>query len=170
MTDVRYLGTTHWTQTILDDDGKFKEFQMVAPGEVISVDGDVAKRFLQGPRNTRLFVEAGGPEDPESSDYVAQRSLGDGGSHVADVGRELGSNGPEGVAFRTEEDNEEGFDVAPPGTGADNEHLVIADEIQQEADAAKAKAIERRRSGSAAKSPSSKPSPTSSASSSSSNS
>jgi len=157
MTDVRYLGTTHWTRTVLTDDGKFKEFDIVAPGETFSVEGDVATRLLQGPRYNRLFVQAGGPEDPNSDEYQRVREIGSGGNYVSqDVGLELGSTSPDGrVIFRTEDDNEEGYSVAPPEVGpqSDNARLVEEDEIQAEADKARAKARESRSSAKPTRSP-----------------
>lgn len=147
MPDVRYMGKHHWTQTILDDDGKFKKFQNVAPGETISVDEDVAKRFLSGPRDARLFVAAGSSEDPNSEDYVRSKwdtDIIDGsGMYVSqDVGREFGSTSPDGrVIFRTEDDNKEDYPIAPPEVGpqSDNARLYDEDEAQAAAEAAREK-------------------------------
>lgn len=167
MTDVRYLGSTHWTRTILDDAGKFKSFELVAPGEVVSVEGDIAERLLQGPRYNRLFVQAGGSEDPNSDEYQQVRQIGSGGNYVSqDVGRELGSTTPDGrVIFRTEDDNEEGYPVAPPNVGpqSDNAELVENDAIEAEAEKARQKARESRSSGksSTAGKPGSGPAPSS---------
>lgn len=148
MTDVRYLGSAHWTRTVLTEDGKFKKFENVAPGEVVSVEGDVAERLLQGPLYNRLFVQAGGSEDPQSDDYRATRQIGDGGQYVSqDVAREFGSTVPDGrVIFRTEEDNEEQYPLAGPHDGpqSDNAELVAEDEIQAEAEKAREKARESR--------------------------
>jgi len=156
MPDLRYMGKHHWTQTVLTDDGKFKEFNIVAPGETVTVDEKVAERFLQGPRDGRLFVAAGSSEDPTSKDYVRSKWDADvdipagAGMYVSpDPGREFGSTTPEGrVIFRTEEENEEGFPVAPPEVGpqSDNARLYEEDEIQAEADKARAKARESRSS------------------------
>lgn len=151
MPDVRYLGSTHWTRAILDDDGKFKKFENVAPGEVVSLDEDVAERFLQGPRYNRLFVQAGGPEDPNSDDYVGtRRQIGDGGMYVSEYpGLEMGSTVQGGRTItRTEDDNEEQLEIAAPDEGpqSDNERLVIEDEIQAEAEEARRKARESRSS------------------------
>lgn len=154
MPDLRYMGKHHWTQTVLDDDGKFKKFENIAPGEVFSVDEQVAERFLQGPRDARLFVAAGSSEDPASDDY--QPSKWDRDIFTAATGqyvsedhlREFGSTTPEGRAiFRTEDDNPEALPVAPPDAGpqSDNERLYEAEEIQNEADKAKEKAAEKAR-------------------------
>lgn len=171
MPDVRYMGKHHWTQSVLTEEGKFKEFKTVAPGETITVDEQVAQRFLQGPRDTRLFVAAGSSEDPNSKDYVHSKwddeIIAEGGGAGAgmyvsqDVGREFGSTVPDGrVIFRTEEDNEENYPVAPPNVGpqSDNAALVDNDAIELEADKARAKARERR-SGGTAKHSGSSPSP-----------
>lgn len=152
MPDVRYMGKHHWTQTVLDDDGKFKKFNIVKPGETITVDEQVAERFLQGPRDDRLFVAAGSSEDPNSKDYVRSKwdtdIIAGAGNYVSqDVGREFGSTSPDGrVIFRTEDDNEENFPVAPPEVGpqSDNARLYEEDEIQAEADEARTKAREKR--------------------------
>lgn len=153
MPDVRYMGKHHWTQTVLTDEGKFKEFKIVAPGEVVTVDEQAAERFLQGPRDSRLFVAAGSSEDPSSKDYVRSKwdtDIIDSGNYVSqDVGREYGSTTPDGqVLFRTEDDNEENYPVAPPGVGAqsDNARLYEEDEIQAEAEEARRKARESRSS------------------------
>jgi hypothetical protein len=52
------------------------------------------------------------------------------------------------VIFRTEDDNPEGFPVAPPEVGpqSDNARLYEEDEIQAEADKAREKARESRSS------------------------
>jgi hypothetical protein len=148
MTDVRYTGNSAWTRVVLGDDGKWTgKYEVVKPGEVVTVDDDVAERFLQGPADRRLFVAAGSSEDPESKDYVRVRSVGDGGNPVIDPGQDLGSTTPDGrVIYRTEDDNEEGFSVAPPETGpqSDNARLYEEDEINAKADEAKAKARESR--------------------------
>ena len=167
MTDVRYLGSAHWTRTVLDDNGKFKEFEIIAPGEVFSAEGDVATRLLQGPRYNRLFVQAGGPEDPNSEGYQNVREIGSGGMYVSqDVGRELGSTTPDGrVIFRTEDDNEESFPVAPPNVGpqSDNAELFENDAIDAAGQEAKDKARASRSSkSSGAGQPGSGPKPTSS--------
>lgn len=154
MPDLRYMGKHHWTQTILDDEGKFKKFKNVAPGETITVDDQVAERFLQGPRDSRLFVASGSSEDPNSKDYVRSKwdtdIIAGSGNYVSqDVGREFGSTSPDGrVIFRTEDDNPEGFPVAPPEVGpqSDNARLYEEDEIQAEADKAREKARESRSS------------------------
>jgi hypothetical protein len=166
MPDLRYMGKHHWTQTVLKEDGSFKGFNIVAPGETISVDEQVAERFLQGPRDGRLFVASGSSEDPNSADY--QRSKWDDGITVGnyvsqDHLREFGSTSPEGrVVFRTEDDNEENFPVAPPEVGpqSDNAALYEEDEIRAEADKARDKARESRsakRPDSSAGTPSSAP-------------
>lgn len=151
MPELRYTGTTHWTRTIVDEDGKFKKFEMVAPGETVTVEGDTAKRLLSGPRYNRLFVQAGGSEDPQSDEYVGSRQIGDGGMYVSeDPGREYGTTVPDGrVTFRTEKDNEEQFPIAGPADGpqSDNAELYDNDEIEIEADKARRKARERRSSG-----------------------
>jgi len=149
MPDVRYLGSTHWTRAILDDEGKFKGFENVAPGEVVSLDDDVAERFLQGPRYNRLFVQAGGPEDPNSDDYVGtRREIGDGGMYVSEYpGLEMGSTVTGGRTItRTEDDNEEQLEIAASDEGpqSDNAALVEEDEIQAEAEQARQKARESR--------------------------
>jgi len=156
MTDVRYTGNAAWTRTAIGEDGKWTgKYEVVKPGEVVTLDDDVAERFLQGPADRRLFVAAGSSEDPESNDYVRVRSIGSGGNPVIDPGQDLGSTTPDGrVIYRTEDDNPEGFEVAPPNVGpqSDNAALVEEDEIQAEADKARQKARESR-SGSAAKRP-----------------
>ena len=161
--DIRYVGSHHWTQTELDDDGKFKRMVNVAPGETFTVDQDVADRLLQGPASLRLFREAGTPEDPESDDYVRTRDLGDGGMYVSqDPGLEMGSTVQGGRTItRTEDDNDENYPIAATNEGpqSDNEALVMEDEIQAEAEEARRKARESRtRSGSGARS-SDKPQP-----------
>lgn len=148
MTDLRYVGKHHWTRSILDDKGKWERFEMVAPGETFSCEGDVAERLLQGPRYNRLFVQAGGPEDPNSDEYVAKRDIGEGGNYVSDdPALEMGStvNGGKAV-FVTEDENPHGYEVASPEEGwpSDNEALVEEDEIRAEADKARDKARESR--------------------------
>ena len=146
MPDIRYLGSTHWTRSILDDEGKWKKFENVAPGEVFSADGDLADRLLSGPRFNRLFVQAGSNEDPNSDDYVRTRQLGEGGMYVADdANTEFGEVTPQGVPFRTVDDNDEQYAIAGP-TNADNAALVEEDEIQAEADKARERARESRSS------------------------
>jgi hypothetical protein len=148
MTDVRYTGNSVWTRTELDDNGKWTgKYDIVKPLGVISLDDDVAERLLQGPADRRLFVAAGSAEDPESKDYVRVRSMGDGGMPVLDPGQDLGSTTPDGrVIYRTEDDNEEGFTVAPPSAGpqSDNAALYEEDEIQAAAEEARTKARESR--------------------------
>lgn len=157
MTDVRYTGNSAWTRVVLGDDGKWTgKYEVVKPGEVVTLDDDVADRFLQGPADRRLFVAAGSSEDPENKDYVRVRSMGDGGNPVLNPGQDLGSTTPDGrVIYRTEDDNEEGFTVAPPEVGpqSDNARLFEEDEIQAEADKARAKAREARSSTKSTRSP-----------------
>lgn len=154
MPDLRYMGKHHWTKTVLDDDGKFKKFEYIAPGETFSVDDDVAERFLRGPRDARLFVAAGSSEDPSSEDYVPSKWDKDlivaaSGNYVSqDHLREFGSTTPEGRAiFVTDEENPKALPVAPPDAGpqSDNESLYEMEEIQREADEAKSKATEKAR-------------------------
>src|SRR4249919_3384100 len=149
MTDLRYVGKHHWTRSILDDKGKWEKFEMVAPGEVFSVEGDVAERLLQGPRWLRLFVQAGGPEDPESEGYQKKRDIGDGGMYVSDdPALEMGSTVTGQAVFVTEDENPHNYDVASPQDGwqSDNAALVEEDEIRAEADKARDKARESRSS------------------------
>jgi hypothetical protein len=149
MPDLRYLGKHHWTRSVLDDKGKFEKFEMVAPGETFSVDDDVAERFLQGPRWLRLFVQAGGPEDPNSEEFVAKRDIGEGGNYVSDDPQlEMGSTVTGKAVFVTEDENPHNYEVASPDEGwaSDNAALVEEDEIRAEADKARDKARESRSS------------------------
>lgn len=156
MPDVRYMGKHHWTKTVLKEDGTFKGYEIIQPGETVSVDEQAAERLLSGPRDARLFVAAGSSEDPNSGDYVP--SKWDEGIEVAvdtttgnyvsqDHLREFGSTTPEGRAiFVTEDDNPHDLPVAPPEAGpqSDNAALYEEDEIQAEADKARTKARESR--------------------------
>lgn len=157
MTDVRYTGNAAWTRTVIGDDGKWSgKYEITKPGEVVTLDDDVAERLLQGPADRRLFVAAGSSEDPESDDYVRTRSIGSGGNPVIDPGQDLGSTTPDGrVIYRTEDDNPEGFPVAGPHDGpqSDNAALVEEDEIQAEAEKARQKARDARSSGAAKRPP-----------------
>jgi hypothetical protein len=163
MPDVRYMGKHHWTQVVLKDDGSFKEFNIVAPGESVSVSDDVATRLLQGPRDARLFVAAGSSEDPNSKDYVRSKWDADidipagAGMYVSqDLASDYGSTTPDGRAiFVTDDENPHDLPVAPPEAGpqSDNARLYEEDEIQAEADKARAKAREARSSTKSTRSP-----------------
>lgn len=147
MTDVRYLGSSHWTRTHVDDEGKFKRQEKIAPGEVFSADDELAERLLQGPKWLRIFVQAGGPEDPNSDEYVAKRDIGEGGNYVSDdPALEMGSTVTGKAVFVTDDENPNNYPVAKPeeGWASDNEALVQEDEIRAEADKAREKARESR--------------------------
>jgi hypothetical protein len=149
MPDLRYVGKHHWTRSVLDDKGKWEKFEIVAPGEVVSMEGDMAERLLQGPRWLRLFVQAGGPEDPESDEYQKKRDIGDGGMYVSDdPALEMGSTVTGKAVFVTEDENPDNYEVASPQDGwqSDNAALVEEDEIQAEAAKAREKARESRSS------------------------
>jgi len=163
MPDVRYMGKHHWTQVVLKDDGSFKGFNNVAPGETVSVTDEQAQRLLQGPRDARLFVAAGSSEDPNSKDYVRSKWDADidipagAGMYVSqDLASDYGSTTPDGRAiFVTEDENPHDLPVAPPEVGpqSDNARLYEEDEIQAEADKVRAKAREARSSGKPSRSP-----------------
>ena len=146
MPNLRYLGSSPWTQVITDDDGKFKKVEVVQPGETVSFNDEVAKRFLLGPRHLRLFVEENGPEDPQGSKYEASRYDQVQGNATPYPELDMGSTvvGRRTIT-RTEDDNPEGFDLAGPNDGpaSDNEDQQLLNDARAEGEKAYRSAREK---------------------------
>jgi hypothetical protein len=66
MADVRYVGSTIWSMVVLKDNGSFDKMIPIQPGEIVSLDNDVAKKFTdpRTPLYGRNFVVPNSNEDP----------------------------------------------------------------------------------------------------------
>lgn len=157
MPNLRYMGTSSVDMVKTKDDGKFEKVERVNPRDEISVSDEVAKAFLRGPRFLRVWVEVGSEEDPESNSYQPSRYDQVTGNATPYPELDMGSTvQPRRVIFRTEEDNEEGFDVAGPDEGprSDNAAAIAEEEVQMAA----RKAADDARKGQATQKPAMKPS------------
>lgn len=126
---------------MLDDKGKFSRIERVAPGDTVDLDNDAEEKFLSGPRHLRVFVQAGGPEDPHGNDYSPNRleAIAPNNNATPYPELEMGSTVVSGRTItRTDDDNPEGFVVAgsTEGPRSDNTEVRLRNEAQAEADKA----------------------------------
>lgn len=145
---LRYVGTSPWERTVVDDDGKFLKSVRTLPGTVVDdfVDDEGEQKILSAPRFMRSFVEAGGPEDPYGDSYGGNR-YDVTGNATPYPELDMGSTvQPRQSITRTDEENEEGFDLADPNRGpaSDNELLLIKEEARQAGVKAEREALENR--------------------------
>src|SRR5687768_14595243 len=139
MTQLRYVGTSNWERTLVDDDGKFKGAQRVQPGTIVDgFDDEACEKILSAPRFLRSFVEANGPEDTYGDNYGGNR-YDVRGNASAYPEMDMGSTVVPGkIITRTVEDNPEGFPLAESyeGPQSDNEDARLRAEAVAEAEKA----------------------------------
>lgn len=143
MAKLRYVGTSNWERTLVDDEGKYKGADRIQPGTVVDgFDDEAVEKILSAPRFMRSFVEADGPEDTYGQNYGGNRyDVKGNASPYPEL--DMGSTvQPRRTITRTVDDNPEGFDLAAPhdGPGSDNEE----NRLRQEAVAEGEKAYEKK--------------------------
>jgi len=147
MANLRYVGSSAWDRTLVDDKGKRSGVKRVMPGEVVDDFSDeYKKRLLATPRAYRVFVEQNGSEDRFGDNYEAGRR-----EAIAEVNNatpypelDMGSTVQPGRAiFVTEEENPQSFDVAGATEGPASDNTEARINAEANAAAEKARAEER---------------------------
>lgn len=154
MTSIRYVGTSGWERTHVDDKGKFLKSEHVEPGAVVEgLNEDVCKKILAAPRFMRSFVEVNGPEDRYGDNYGGNRYDVQGNA-TAYPELDMGSTvTPRRAITRTVDDNPEGFDLAGTGDGpgSDNADLILRNEAVAEGNAAYEKKVAEQKKSSSSR-------------------
>jgi hypothetical protein len=147
MAQLRYVGTSNWERTIVDNDGKFKKSERVQPGEAVDgFDDESVKKILSAPRHMRSFVEVNGSEDRYGDNYGPNRR-----EAIAEVNNatpypelDMGSTVTGGKAiFVSEDDNPHNFLVADHNEGPASDNTEARINAEANAAAEKARAEER---------------------------
>lgn len=149
MTELRYVGTSNWERTVVDDEGKFVKSVRTPPGSVVEFEDEGADKILARPRFVRDFVAVNGPEDTYGENYGGNRyDVKGNASPYPEL--DFGSTVQPGRSISADPNNEDGLLVADSheGPNSDNADQLLVNEAREvgakaEADA-RAKLVKER--------------------------